>query len=137
MSKKYRRRIAKKRRKKHQKRQNRNDTHHICYQRRYWCKGGLKELREFWYSRILIPRDTLHRELHHEVWAVHPPREVNARSALAQLNMLEKYGSISHKDSLEKRLMLFIALFDGVEQKTADDFRKQLDVVRSFYYGSP
>lgn len=113
------------------------DKHHICYQRRYWNVGYLRELREFWYSKIMIPRDTLHHQIHQEVGQVPPPKSVNARAALVQLRNLERYGAIKETDNLERRLEIYIALFDCVEQATADGFRRQLEVVRKFNQKSP
>lgn len=113
------------------------DRHHICYQRRYWKGEALHELRDFWYSIILIPRDTLHHEIHQEVEAVPPPKNINARHALVQLRLLEKYGAIKETDSLEFRLKVYIALFEYTDKKTADGFRKQLEIVRRFNQKSP
>lgn len=108
------------------------DKHHICYQRRYWSSGALRELREFWYSKIMIPKNTLHREIHQQLVAVPPPRHASAVHALDQLKMLEKYGAIKETDSLERRLELYIALFDCIEPATTDGFRRQLEVVRGY-----
>ena len=131
MSKKQRRGVARKRRATQVR--SALDKHHICYQRRFWSLGSLHELREFWYSKIMIPRDTLHRAIHREVAFVPTPRVSSAASALAQLKMLESYGAIKETDSLEKRLELYIALFDCIEPETADGFRKQLEIVRNFH----
>ena len=47
--------------------------------------------------------------------------------------MLEHYGTLAHYDTMEKRLELLIALFDCVEQPTAEAFRKQLEIASEFY----
>ena len=108
-------------------------TIHLCFQKRHWRGGYLAELRDFPYCVVSIPRDSLHRYIHEWMSDVPAPRNVNAKSALLQLRMLEGYGAISENDSIEKRLRLLIALFDCVEQPTADAFRKQLDIVCKFY----
>ncbi len=58
-------------------------------------------------------------------------------SALNQLMMLEQSGAISDDDDIEKRLMILAALFDCVEQPTADAFRKQQQVAHEFYTKKP
>lgn len=113
------------------------DRHHICYQCRLWKLPTLRELREFWYSIILIPKNTLHREIHKQVTLVPPPKAINAKDALEQLRALERQGAIKESDSLEKRLMLFIALFDCIEPDTAEGFKKQLEVVCKFNKDPP
>ena len=113
------------------------DKHHVCYQGRYWRKGTAKEVRDYWYLVIKIPKDTLHRYIHDKVSSIPPPSENGAKAALAQLRMLDRYDALQSSDSLEKRLSLMIALFDCIDQPTADGFRKQLKVVREFHNSSP
>lgn len=108
------------------------DTHHLCYQRNRWQKGYLRALRDYWYCRICIPRDTLHRQIHLELPAVPPPANASAKSALEQLGYLEQYGSITEFDSIERRLGVLAALFDCTDQETADAFRTQLRIVREY-----
>lgn len=108
------------------------DKHHLCYQRKKWGRGALASFRDYWYCRMYIPRDTLHKMIHLEVPNVPPPSESSARAALEQLGYLEQYGSITEFDSLERRLDLLAALFDCSDQPTADAFRAQLEVVRKF-----
>ena len=65
------------------------------------------------------------------------PKTINAINALAQLRKLEEQGAISEQDSLLKRLKVLIALFDCIEQPTADALKAQLEVAREFYKKSP
>lgn len=51
--------------------------------------------------------------------------------------MLEQAGAISDDDNIEKRLMVLAALFDCVEQPTADAFRKQQQIAHEFYNKKP
>lgn len=128
-----------KRRKKYHKRRSRAkrrintvDKHHLCYQRRNWRRPGLRALREHWYCKVYLPKNTLHKLIHVYVPDVPAPGEASARIALEQLGYLEKYGAISESDPVERRLQLLAGLFDCVEQPTADAFRKQLQVVREY-----
>ena len=108
------------------------DTHHLCYQRKNWHGGYVTELRDFWYCRLDIPKNTLHRAIHKRVDSVPAPKATNAKSALEQLHKLEVYGAIHEDDTIEMRLELLAALFDCVEQPTADAFRRQLQVVHEY-----
>lgn len=112
------------------------DTHHLCYQKKNWKRTG-NYLRDFWYCRVDIPKNTLHKAIHRVVDNVPVPKAANARAALDQLIRLETYGAIHEWDPIEKRLSLLIALFDCVEQPTADAFRKQLQVVHEYKKAPP
>lgn len=132
MSKTKKRYLKNKRRNEHRENvKNAMDTHHLCYQRRSWT-GIAKTLRSHWYCTIDIPRDTLHREIHHRVSHVPVPKTTSIREALEGLRYLEKYHAIKEDDPVEKRLRVLIALFDCIEQPTADAFRTQLEVVHKY-----
>ena len=113
------------------------DTHHLCFQKRRWKARFAVTLRDYWYCRIDIPKNTLHKAIHRRVDSVPVPRPVNAHDALLQLQKLSMYGAISESDPIEKRLEVLISLFDCVEQPTADAFREQLKVVHEFNKKSP
>ena len=108
------------------------DRHHLCWQRRMWNRGALKELRNFHYCIIEIEKNKLHHHIHTQMSCIPAPKEIAAREALEQLRYLEGRGTISDADPIEKRLMLLAALFDCADQTTADAFRKQLDIVHKF-----
>lgn len=86
---------------------------------------------------MTIPRDSLHRYIHEWINDIPAPKEVNAAEAIKHIKLLESHHAISDFDSIEKRLQILIALFDCVEQPTADALRKQLEVVRAFYGRPP
>lgn len=113
------------------------DHHHLCWTRRSWNSGPLKDLRLHWYCIVLLPKNTLHRHIHLNMPGIPPPRWRSAKSALEQLGYLEKYDAISEFDSIEKRLRILAALFDCSDQPTADGFRKQLEIVQEFKKSSP
>lgn len=52
--------------------------------------------------------------------------------AMDQLLMLENYGAIHETDGIEKRLTILIALFDSIEPKTAEGFRRQLEIIHEY-----
>lgn len=126
----------KKRSKKRKKRYNvsvhTRDRHHLCYQRNKWQKGNLRRLRDYWYCKVSIPRDTLHKKIHLELPDIPVPKDSSAKSALEQLETLETFSAITEYDSIERRLELLASLFDCSDQETADAFREQLRVVHEF-----
>lgn len=109
------------------------DTHHILWYKRDYSKGWAKRLRDHWYCRVDIPRDTLHREIHHQVEHVPVPRVQNIKDALFQLDLLERFGGISPDDPIEKRLKVLMALFDCCEPATHKALKKQLDICNSLH----
>jgi hypothetical protein len=130
--------VAKKKKRKKQKPNYKlKDSHHILYQKRHWCRGYLKVLREHDYCVIDIPRDTLHRQIHEWLGDIPIPSDNNAKEVLRNITLLEKQGAISNDDPLERRLTILIALFDCIEQPTADALRKQLKITRDFYEKPP
>ena len=113
------------------------DRHHLLWYKREYSKGWAKRIRDHWYLHVEIPRDTLHRQIHYEVAHIPVPRVIAIKGALEQLNLLEKFGGINKDDSIEKRLMVLMALFDCCEPATYNALKKQYDVVCEFYKGAP
>ena len=110
-----------------------NIISHLCYQKKFWRSNhGARALRDFHYCKVKIPRDTLHKKLHALVPFVPVPKSINAECALIELRMLEARHGISKDDGVEKRLRVLAALFDCIEQPTADAFRKQADIIHEF-----
>ena len=108
------------------------DKHHLCFIGRRWNNGWLASFRKYWYCIVKIPRDTIHRYIHENLATISPPSPENAKAALEQLWELNKYGAIHDTDSIERRLEVLIALFDCVEPKTTEGFRKQLELIREY-----
>lgn len=109
------------------------DRHHIVWYRRDYSKGWAKRLRDHWYLHVEIPRDTLHHQIHYEIAHVPVPRVISIKGAIEQLALLEKFGGISRDDSIEKRLLVLMALFDCSEPRTHEALKKQYDIVCEFY----
>ena len=113
------------------------DRHHILYIRREWSRNGLGRLRLHPYCIVSIPRDTLHRYIHAHLAYIPTPKPFVVDEILYHLGYLEEYGAISMDDPIEKRLKVLIALFDCIEQPTADALRKQLELVHDFKKAPP
>lgn len=108
------------------------DKHHLCFIARRWNNGWLLAFRRYWYCIVKIPRDTLHHYIHENLATIPAPKPENALAAMEQLVMLENYGAIHETDSIEKRLTILITLFDSIEPRTAEGFKKQLEIIHEF-----
>jgi len=131
------RKLAKKKRRKKARKEkalltNTQDCHHLFYYRKDYKTKILRELREFYYCKLYVPKDTLHKTLHAMVKNVPVPKEVNAREVLRHLRLLESQGAISSQDGFEKRVDIIAALLDCVEQPTADALRVQAKIAHEF-----
>lgn len=114
-----------------------NDVHHLLWIGRKWGFGNLASLRMYWYCKISIPRQSLHRFIHENVASIPVPSSDNARMVLWQLQELVREGRITEDDKIDRRIEVLIALFDGIEPRTADGLKRQLDAVHEFYYRPP
>lgn len=108
------------------------DRHHILWYKRDYSKGWAKRIRDHWYCTVEIPRNTLHKQIHYEVSHIPVPRVMSIKSALEQLELLERFGGISRDDDIEKRVMVLMALFDCCEPKTHEALKKQYEVICKF-----
>lgn len=135
MSKKKHRKLKKriKRNNRQQPVRNVKDRHHIMWIGAQWSGYWAKQLRLYPWFIVLIPRDTLHRLIHHEMSGIPVPRESSCREAYVTVMDLEKRGALSPEASVETRIELLIALFDCVEPATATALKKELDIVKKFY----
>lgn len=108
---------------------NAKDKHHIFYTRNKWSHGPSCRLRLYPYCIVLIDKYTLHKYIHEHLTYIPTPRCSSIREVLYQLEQLREYGAISLNDPIEKRLQVLIALFECVEQPTANALKKQLKLV--------
>lgn len=111
------------------------DRHHILYIREDWNKPILDELRIHPYCIIKMERNTIHKYIHSHLAYIPVPREHSAKNVLFHLDCLERYNVIGPEDPIEKRLAVLIALFECIEQPTADALREQLRLVHEFKKG--
>lgn len=107
------------------------DVHHLCFMRKNWNYGYAKAIRQFYYCKVKIQRDTLHRYIHENMSNIPTPGS-SARTIYEQLLMLDRMGVLHDDDSIEKRLMVLTSLFDGVEQPTADALKRQTSIIQKF-----
>lgn len=109
------------------------DVHHIWFIAREYSGKYTSQLRNFWYCKMSIPRDTLHREIHRNVARVPLPKDSSAREAIAILKDLDKRGALKETHSILTRLQLLICIFEYVEPDTTLALKAQYEVVEKFY----
>ena len=114
-----------------------NNRHHLLWQKKEWDHGNLKALRMHRYCVVNIPVQTLHRMIHEQIETIPVPTQANAEYVLEHILYLEKMGGIKNTDPIDKRLQILIALFNCMEQPTADALKKQLEIVREYYKEEP
>lgn len=121
-------------RKKRRKKRTRNPVthHHLCWTRANWSGEYAQKFRRFHYNIVTFPLNGLHEAIHNEMDGIPVPSEDNAKEMLEHLNILERYGGISDKDSAVKRLKVLVALFTYIEQPTADALQKELEIIESY-----
>lgn len=127
----------KSRKKKEAKTKSSLDRHHIFYVRNEWNKGELEKLRMHPYCIVLMDRDGIHRYIHTHLAYIPVPKVFNVESVIFQLKCLEKHEVISLEDPIERRLAILIALFECIEQPTADALKEQLRLVHEFKKAPP
>ena len=108
------------------------NQHHLLWMRKMWYSGSLRNLREFYYCKIFLPKDTLHKEIHERIPFIPTPKPAYAKYVLGELKKLDETGAISEDDKIEKRLSVLIFFFDCIEPKTASALWEQLKVVREY-----
>lgn len=113
------------------------DKHHLLWYKREYNKGWAKILRDHWYLRVEIPRDTLHKQIHCGVSHIPVPKAINTKAALEQLSLLENFGALHNDDPIDKRLMVLMAVFDCCEPATYAALKKQYEIVCKFYNKEP
>lgn len=106
------------------------DLHHLCWPRKKWKNGFASEIRNHWYFKISIPKNTLHCGIHAIMQGIPVPDGTIAKQAYLHVMVLEHNGFLSSSDPFETRLRLLIALFHGT--KTGSAFKKQLEIVQNF-----
>lgn len=135
---KVKNRHKKYRHKKHFSRTNVTDKHHLLWIGSHWNRGSLRELRNYPYCIVEIPKDTLHKHIHANMTSIPLPTEASARYVLQSLRNLMREGLISDDDSARERLTILVGLFtQALEPATADALRKQLHLIYSYNKKTP
>lgn len=113
------------------------DFHHLLFQKRHWANGYAKALREHAYMGKMIPRDTLHREIHSKVHDVPVPNGRECKKAFEELVRRERLGLINvEHDTIEQRIAFLNEMWKEDHcEATLAVLNWQAEIVRKFYSG--
>ena len=81
--------------------------------------------------KVLIPRDTLHREIHHQIRTVPLPEAEDARRVFELLVKLESAGKLDMNASILDRLDFLIENMSTPE--TVAVLQREREIVRQFF----
>ena len=125
--------MAKKKKKRKRVFRNSCDWHHLLWTRRSYDKGYARALRQHPYTGCYIPRDTLHRLIHHEIKTVPVPDGSDARRVYELLVRMENAGELDFNDGILERLDFLINHLES--PATVRVLIKQKQIVNNFYHG--
>lgn len=103
----------------------------LLWIKKRWGKGYAKALRNHAWMKVLIPRDTLHKEIHHQIRTIPLPTEEDTKRVFDLLVSLEASGKLDMDANIEERLNFLIEHL--TTQETLDALRKEREIVRQFY----
>lgn len=107
-----------------------HDLHHLCWPRKKWNNGFAREIRNHWYFKVMIPKNTLHYGIHTLMVGIPMPDSDKAKKAYHRLSFLEAQDKLNPNDSVEKRLRLLASFFP--DTATGRAFIEQLNIVQNY-----
>lgn len=107
------------------------DNHHLCWQRRFWNKGWARALRNHPYCQAIIPRDTLHKRIHHVIGTIPVPDGKDARNVYELLIWLENHERLNCEDDILQKLDFLIEHL--TTEATVKALENQRQVIIDFY----
>ena len=108
------------------------NCHHILFQRKHWKQGWANILREHPYCKVIIPQNTLHREIHSKVHDIPTPDGKACRVAVEAIDSWLEGGLISLDDPLERRIEVITWCFRAKYKATTAMLDYQREVVIKF-----
>lgn len=107
------------------------DAHHLLFIRRDYSSGYARALREHPFLRCYIPRDTLHKEIHHRLSHIPVPEGRDARRVFEYLMRLERNGELDYDADILPRLQFLI---DQLETpSTVAALKEEYKIISEFY----
>lgn len=107
------------------------DAHHLLFTRRMYHSGYARALREHPFLRCYVPRDTLHREIHHKLKAIPVPEGKDAKRVFEYLMRLERNGELDYDADILPRLAFLI---DQLKTpSTVEALKNQYQIISEFY----
>lgn len=109
------------------------DNHHLLWTRRSYDRGYARALRNHPYCQALIPKETLHKNIHHALRCVPVPAGADAKNVFELLVWLERLELLDFDDPIEKKLKFLIENLKT--ESTVNALQMQLRVVETFLGG--
>lgn len=109
------------------------DNHHLLWTRRSYDRGYARALRNHPYCQALIPKETLHKNIHHALRCVPVPVGADAKNVFELLVWLERLELLDFDDPIEKKLKFLIENLKT--ESTVNALQTQLRVVETFLGG--
>lgn len=109
------------------------DNHHLLWTRRSYDRGYARALRNHPYCQALIPKETLHKNIHHALRCVPVPAGADAKNVFELLVWLERLELLDFDDPIEKKLKFLIENLKT--ESTVNALQTQLRVVENFLGG--
>ena len=111
------------------------NCHHILWQARHWDNGYAKALRNHEYMKKMIPRDTLHKEIHSEISDIPMPSGKLCEKAYREIERLYREELIDFDyDSIETRIDVLLQIWAEDDcEPTKAMLRKERAIAHNFY----
>lgn len=109
------------------------NTHHLLYPKKNWDSGYRKKLRDHPYTRVDIPCDSLHKEIHKKIFEIPIAREEICEEVYKTLTDLLNRKVITLADDPIKKLLVLTDLFEERYSYTARKLKLQNGVIIEFY----
>ena len=113
------------------------DSHHLCYTRKGWSKKYARKFRTDKYCIVVLPRDTIHAQIHQHLIEIPAPTEDGARNALKQLEVLKSIRMAQHCDTIDTRLAIIASVFERSDPETAEALKEQRRIVSELLKDKP
>ena len=103
------------------------DYHHLLWPRHDWSSGAAYLLRNDRYFGLIIPKCTIHRQIHRTIMSIPVPTLDVCHDAEERLYYARKKGTIDPlHDTPEKRLDFLIHLWENPAPATAAALEREL-----------
>ena len=106
------------------------DNHHLLWTRHNYDRGYARALRNHPYCQALIPKETLHKNIHHALRCIPVPSGADAKNVFELLVWLERLELLNFDDPIERKLMFLIENIKT--ESTLHALEAQLKVVTDF-----
>lgn len=109
------------------------DFHHLLWPRHDWSSGAAYLLRNHKYFGMIIPRDTLHHDIHQHIINIPVPPQELCEDAFRRICFAKKRKLISiPSDTPDRRLNFLISLWQFTAPDTAAALSRELEFFKSY-----